>query len=370
MAIVGDGFFDMMNAAQFGVPVRIGTTYYPALNGLDAETYEARLGLVGATRVIHGDFSELLDALEGPIRPSLRGSTLKEAKIPASVTNILTHHRSHHVFPNVFDPRTFNEKVLHRILFNRDPLLTKIADKFAVRGIVERILGSSDILTQLYHVTDNPEDIPFDDLPQKFVIKPTHGSGWVRVVRDKSEFDMSSTEGQAARQSLIEQCNEWLKQNFYFYMQCHEWQYKNIPPKIVVEEFIDDGSSIAPVDYKLWVFGGKVHLIETNVEMDDGEAFTYYDRDWNKLDVKSTFEGKCKPTTDIPKPARLDDMIKAAEALAQGTGLTGFVRADFYATADRIYFGELTLRLATVEQVSIRQNLIEHWGLSGPLMST
>jgi hypothetical protein len=81
-------------------------------------------------------------------------------------------------------------------------------------------------------------------LPDKFVVKPTHGCDWVQIVTDKSTLD---------RTTLIETCYGWLKRSYYKEML--EWAYKDIKLQIIVEEFIDDGSgSTAPTDYKLFVF--------------------------------------------------------------------------------------------------------------------
>jgi hypothetical protein len=132
--------------------------------------------------------------------------------------------------PECRQPRNFNEKLLYRILFDRRAVLTQIADKAAVRSYVENRLGPQ-ILTKLYYLTDRPDTIPFDQLPDRFVVKPTHGSNWVQIVTDKSALD---------RAALIEICKGWLSQNYYEITR--EWVYKNIEPRIMVEEFIDDGT--------------------------------------------------------------------------------------------------------------------------------
>src|SRR5690242_149018 len=103
--------------------------------------------------------------------------------LPHWVILIREHRRLHGELPNIIWPGTFSEKILCRNLYDRRPLLTQIADKAGVRSYVESRLGAS-ILPQLYHLTDRPESIPFDTLPDKFVVKPTHGSGWCQVVTD------------------------------------------------------------------------------------------------------------------------------------------------------------------------------------------
>src|SRR5665213_1651975 len=95
----------------------------------------------------------------------------------------------HGAIPNIFFPNTFNEKVVHRNLFDSRPILRRFADKYAVRSYVSEKLGP-EILPKLYWVTDTPSDIPFHRLPDRFVVKPTHGAGWVRIVKDKASQDI------------------------------------------------------------------------------------------------------------------------------------------------------------------------------------
>jgi hypothetical protein len=248
--------------------------------------------------------------------------------VPPFVTAIRTHHKHQGAFPSLFDPQTFNEKICHRKIFDRRDILTQLADKYAAREYVARKLGA-EILPKLYHVTEDSADIPFDALPNEFVVKPTHGSGWVRLVRDKTKLD---------RQALIAECNDWLHQSFYELTR--EWQYRNVKPRILVEEFIDDGSGKAPVDYKLMVFHGQVHFIQVSRDRFHAMKLTYYDRSWKRVEVMGLSDAVAKVIEDIPRPERLDEMIAAAEILAEEMD---FIRVDFYATKDRIYFGEFTI---------------------------
>jgi hypothetical protein len=225
---------------------------------------------------------------------------------------------------NFIWPRTFNDKVVHRILFDRRPVLGQMADKVAVRSYVEARLGSR-LLPQLYYLTSDPETIPFDELPNRFVVKPTHGSGWVHLVEDKSTLD---------RTALIDQCKAWLNESYYD--QYRVWVYKNIKPLIMIEEFIDDGSRPAPNDYKLFVFDGVVELIQVDSERFTGHRRRLYSIAWEKLDVLFNYEDIIG---DLPRPQHLGEMIAAAEVLGKGID---FVRADFYDTPERLYFGELT----------------------------
>ena len=227
--------------------------------------------------------------------------------------------------PRAFRPTTFNDKVLHRIMFDRRPLWTQFADKAAVRSFVQARLGA-DILPRIYCLTIHPESIPFAELPDRFVVKPTHGSGWVKIVTDKSTLDQPK---------FIEICRAWLERSYY--KETLEWAYKDIKPQIIVEEFIDDGSGGAPTDYKLFVFHGRVAIVQVDVERFTEHRRCLFTRDWQKLDVQFVYAAAIG---DIPRPPHLAEMIAAAERLGDGLD---FVRADFYDVGPRIYFGELTV---------------------------
>ncbi|MGB6357117.1 MAG: ATP-grasp fold amidoligase family protein [Steroidobacteraceae bacterium] len=248
---------------------------------------------------------------------------LIKGTMPDWVVQVWKWHRAHGAFPRVFHPATFNEKILCRNLFERRPEFGQIADKAAVRHYVEQRLGPG-LLPKLYHLTDRPEAIPFDELPDRFVVKPTHGSGWVRLVADKSTLD---------RPALIATCADWLKRSYY--RESREVAYKHIEPRILIEEFIGGGAT--PNDYKLFVFGGSVELIQVDVNRFACHRQLLYSPAWKKLDVRYVDDD---PSGEAQKPAHLGEMIHAAQILGREWD---FIRVDFYDTADRLYFGEITL---------------------------
>jgi hypothetical protein len=267
-------------------------------------------------------------SIAGPIRTKLSQRPLQHrirAMLPDWVVLVGDWRKAHGRLPRLFRPVTLNEKILHRIMFHHRPLFTRLADKAAVRGYVEQRLGP-DVLPTLYHLTDRPDTIPFARLPDRFVVKSTHASGQVQVVHDKSTLD---------RAALVQTCMSWL--GWSLYKETREWQYRDIPPRIIVEEFIDDGSGYAPNDYKLYVFDGVVALIHVSTERFGDHRLSFFTRDWVHVPMRLKYH---TPLQDVPRPARLAELIAAAETLGRGLD---FVRADFYATDERIYFGELTL---------------------------
>jgi hypothetical protein len=246
---------------------------------------------------------------------------------PDFLVSVRQHSIEHGRFPRLLNPQTFSEKVLYRKLFDRRGMLTQFADKYAVREYVEGKLGP-EILPALYHVTRKPEDIPFDALPDRFAVKPTHGSGWVRLVRDKAALD---------QESLIAACRGWLRTSFYRITR--EWSYKHIEPRIIVEELIDDGAGDVPRDYKCYVFHGKVAMIQLDEGRFGDHRRNLYSPAWEKLEARLN---RPNIEREVPAPKHLAAMIRAAEALGSEID---FVRADFYDTGDRLLFGELTTTL-------------------------
>ena len=248
---------------------------------------------------------------------------LKRA-LPDWLVMLVRYHKSHGTLPRLLRPQTFNEKVLHRILFSRSAWMATVADKLAARDFVEQRVGAA-MLPKLHAVTTEPATIPFDRLPNRFVAKPTHGSGWVEMVPDKAALD---------RASLVRTCERWLATNYYDLTR--EWSYRHVPPRIMVEEMINDGTGSAPSDYKLFVFDGRVELVLVTMGRFGARAHVAVDRGWNEVDVTFAYSAERRR---VPPPPHLTQMVEAAETLGRGLD---FVRVDFFDTPDRLVFGELT----------------------------
>ena len=245
--------------------------------------------------------------------------------LPSWAIHLRRYWARHGRVPNLVKPSRFSEKLIYRKLFDRRPIWIEVVDKVAVRSFVESRLGTN-ILPRAYYITSDPETIPFEKLPGAFVVKPSHGSGWIEIVTDKSKLD---------REALKATCRKWLGKSFY--NQSREWAYKHVPPRIIVEEYIQDGAGRTPNDYKLFVFHGTVQMIQV-----DGSRFTdhrrrLYSPRWEKLPVLLGHEDIMG---DIPPPPHLREMISAAETLGREFD---FVRADFFDTPGKLYFGELTM---------------------------
>lgn len=228
-------------------------------------------------------------------------------------------------WPKIEDPRSFNEKLLHRKLFTDDERFAMVADKWRVRDYVADRVGE-DVLTEVYHVTEDPESIPFDTLPDRYVIKANMGCGSNIIVDD--DHSMSSEE-------IIATCTQWLDSPHG--IRQREYWYEQIEPKIIVEEFIESDYQSVPRDYKFFVFHGNVEYIETDVNRFTDHKRRFYDSEWNPYEF--TLEYPLAPSID--RPANLERMITVAEALSAGFD---HIRIDLYnPQPGTIRFGEMTV---------------------------
>ncbi len=230
--------------------------------------------------------------------------------------------------PDLDHPVTLNEKILWLNLQHRDPRWVACSDKVAVRDFVRDRIGER-YLVPLLGVYDNANDIDLDTLPDSFIIKAAHGSGWNLVVRNKRDLDWRET---------MATLQDWLARSYYSHKR--EWQYRDVPHRLVIEELLLDEIGQVPDDYKVWCLrNGAQETLFLQVDMDRFTKHTrnYYDLDWNRL----PFEKVDAPSNprDKPRPEGLDEMIRVARTLSEGFCL---VRVDLYCLPDRIYFGEMT----------------------------
>ena len=251
---------------------------------------------------------------------------LESRRAPSGVVLLSRFIACHRRIPNLVRPRLFTDKILHRIMFDRSKRLRVMADKFEVRGYVAD-QGCAALLPELLHVTTEPSAIPFDLLPDRFVIKPSHGANWVRVVTDKRTLD---------RDEMIRTCNSWLAQNYYDITR--EWGYDGITPRILVEELIDDGNGITPHDYKLFTFDGRTEFILVVMGRFAERFHVLMTPDWQAVDVIWPACGARR--TDVAPPPHLAEMMHAAQRLGSGVD---FARIDFYDTRHKLFFGEMTM---------------------------
>lgn len=228
---------------------------------------------------------------------------------------------------NLRDPRTFDEKLLWLNHYWRHPLKTRCGDKYAVRGYASE-LGLGDHLPTLYGVFERPEEIDLSSLPDRFVLKCSHGCKYNIFCLDKKVFDEKK-----ARRLLA----KWLKKDYSrAYGELH---YAAMEPRIICEEFLEEPGAELPSDYKVYCFGGRAHCTMscTQRRMNGLARYAFYDRDWQgRLPYNNTVNLDPSP---VAKPGAYDEMIAMAEKLAAPFP---FVRVDFYSIGGRAILGEMT----------------------------
>ena len=219
---------------------------------------------------------------------------------------------------------TFNEKVQWLKLNNRKEEYTMMADKYAVKKYIADIIGEEYIIPTL-GVWNHFDEIDFEELPDQFVLKCTHDSGGLAICTDKSKFDIEKAK---------EKIEKSLKRNYF--NSSREWQYKNIPPRIIAEPFIGiDGK--APEDYKFITFNGALDSVMVCKGRDVGHPwFYFYNKDWKRLIYQHP---ELEKEDDVEKPENFDVMLWIVEQLARGYV---HMRVDLYNVNGKVYFGELT----------------------------
>lgn len=226
------------------------------------------------------------------------------------------------------NPITFNEKLNWLKLNLKNPNATICADKYEVRKYIEN-KGYGYILNDLLGVYDNVEEIDIDRLPDRFVLKGTHGSGWNLIVKDKNKVNWKPWK-------LI--MKSWLRQNFYYYGR--EWVYKDIKPRIICEKFLED-SNKELLDYKIYCFNGIPKFIQIDVDRFTNHTANYYDVEWNEMNFQYDDENSGRK---IEKPKNLKQMLEISKILSEEFE---HVRVDFYEVDGKLYFGELTFFTAS-----------------------
>lgn len=231
------------------------------------------------------------------------------------------------------NPKTLNEKIQYLSLRTDTTEWSRLADKYAVREYIKEC-GLGDTLNTLYGVWDNANDIDFDSLPDRFILKTTSGSGNCIIVKDKSQMDRDAV-------------RKYMKKMLGIVYGLSEGNphYSRIKPRVIAEELLlnDPESakySTSLIDYKIWCFNGKAYYIWvcTN-RTHSGTNVLTYDKDWNAHPEYSNFTKYYSRGSVVPKPQNLDKMLAMAEKLAAPFPV---VRVDLYNIAGRIYFGEMT----------------------------
>lgn len=227
---------------------------------------------------------------------------------------------------NLANPSTYNEKLQWIKINDRNPLMIKCCDKYTVREYIES-KGLCSILNELIWEGFNPEEIPFDTLPNRCVIKVTHGSTFNIICLDTSKMD---------RQEVIGKCKKWLGTK---YLPCYgEWFYGVEKPRVIVEKYLEGDDGEALFDYKFFCFNGQPRMVYVDTWKNGDHHINAYDM--NLVLYKNVELGYPNDETIIlKKPERWGEMVEISKKLSEDFL---HVRVDLYYTHGQIFFGELT----------------------------
>ena len=226
---------------------------------------------------------------------------------------------------NIDEPKTFNEKIQWLKLYDTTPIKTYLSDKYLVRKWVKDKIGE-EYLIPLLGVYNKFEDIDFENLPSKFVIKCNHGSGYNIIVKDKSKLNLTEVKTKV---------DNWMNENYAF-KNGLELQYRDIYHLIIIEEYMDDGTGDLR-DYKFHCFNGNPKLIWIDSDRHTDHKRNLYDLNWNQLPYKVNHHYLTFPSPN--KPKSLEKMLELSSILSEGFI---YARIDLYDINEKIYFGEIT----------------------------
>lgn len=248
---------------------------------------------------------------------------LKESEYAIALSEWFFQRTGRHL--DLRNPETYNEKIQWLKLYDSSPLKTLTADKFLVRDWVREKIGDK-YLIPLLGVYDNFDEIPFGDLPNRFVLKTNHGCTWNCVVKDKNTLNVSE---------LKKKFDKWMSLNYAF-QYGFELHYKEIKPKIIVEKYIENRAGNL-YDYKIWCFDGEPKYIQFLTDRAIKLKMCFFDTEWNRQEFSYDYD---LYTEYVEQPRNLSEMLQIARILSQNFY---HVCVDLYHLNDEtIYFGEIT----------------------------
>lgn len=227
-------------------------------------------------------------------------------------------------------PIAFSEKLQWLKIFNRKPEYTQMVDKFSVKEYVDKTIGEEYVIPTL-GVWNKPEDIAWNNLPNQFVLKTTHGGGSTGVVicKDKNTFD---------KQTAIKKLNASLKMDIYRLFK--EWPYKNVQRRIIAEQYIMPTDGLKDLsDYKWYCFNGEPKFCQVIQDRTSKETIDFFDTAWRHQEFVGLNPNVNQALVPPAHPMHLDVQLQIASRLSQNIP---FSRIDLYEAGNHVYFGEIT----------------------------
>lgn len=225
---------------------------------------------------------------------------------------------------NLRSPKTYNEKLQWLKLYDRKEIYSKLVDKYAVRKYIAEYVGEEYLVPLVGGPWKKVEEIDFDSLPDRFVLKTTHDSGNVIVCTDKEKLDIIKVRKELKKK---------LKRKYFYYGR--EWPYKNVKPQIFAEKYIGEDETL-PDDYKFYVFDGNIDSVMICRERETGNTkYAFFDMNWERL-----YYQYIEPEIEVRRPENLEELINVVKKISKDFLE---VRIDLYNVNGKIYFGEITL---------------------------
>ena len=228
------------------------------------------------------------------------------------------------------NPKRLNHKLQWLKLYDRKPIYTQLVDKYLAKEYIAKRFGE-EYVVPTYGVWKTPEEIDFDSLPNQFVLKCNHNCAeGICICKDKSTLNKEEAKAKLGRA---------LKKNFYW--QCREWPYKNVPPLILAEKYLETKEGKIPNDYKLHYINGELQFVYVSYDRQGVNDRCVYDSNWNRLPF--VWVPALKPdmnTADVPCPQTFEQMKDFGAQIAKDFK---YVRVDYYDIDGKLYFGEITL---------------------------
>lgn len=289
-----------------------------------------------AQAACRADAVGLSDALmETALAPLPSRRSIAVSRLRISLLYLWRHGR----LPDLDQPQTFTEHVQYRKLHHHDIRMPPLADKVRSKEIVADRIGAQWVIPTVWHGAELPLR---PDWPIPFVVKARHGC-------NQSAFVFSAdTNWERVRRMAA----GWMTSDYGYWLD--EWIYPHIPRGLLVEPFIGEGHQL-PIDYKFYVFAGRVEYVQVHLDRAGRHRWILMDRDWRRVSSLTT-------DSDPLPPSQLAQMIKAAEELSQDFD---FVRVDLYEVGGHPYFGEMTFYpgsgLDRFDPVSLDGIIGSHW---------
>lgn len=227
------------------------------------------------------------------------------------------------------NPKSFSQKIVWKKIYDRNPLLPIVADKYKVRSYIRDCLGkekADKFLVPLLFASTDPETIPFVDLGEEYIIKANHNSGPPFIVEKGTLPDTKN---------IILSLKKQLREPYGIFK--HEWAYGKIKKRmIIVEKLLRDENGKIPKDYKFHMIKGKCAFVQVDFDRFTDHSRSLYGRNWRFI-KNTTLKFKQGPET--AKPTNFESMLALAEELSHPFD---YLRVDLYSIKDKIYIGEMT----------------------------